>query len=75
MMNSPSDDVRNLPPSVPRVVGRCITGTDSLTQLSQGITYDTREEFVAIDEKTGEAISLSVEEKERIFTDAMQARE
>lgn len=32
-----------------------------------------REEFCAIDEKTGKAIVLSVEEKERIFIDALQA--
>jgi len=32
-----------------------------------------REEFCALDEKTGKAIVLSVEEKERIFVDAMQA--
>lgn len=32
-----------------------------------------REEFCAIDEKTGKPIVLSVEEKERIFVDALQA--
>ena len=32
-----------------------------------------REEFCAIDEVTGKAIVLNVEEKERIFIDAMQA--
>jgi len=32
-----------------------------------------REEFCALDEKTGKAIVLSVEEKERIFIEAMQA--
>ena len=32
-----------------------------------------REEFCAVDEKTGKPIILSVAEKERIFVDALQA--
>ena len=56
-------------------VGRCISGADGLAQLSQGITNDAREEFLAIDEKTTEDFSLSMEEREQIFTDSIQARE
>mmetsp|Transcript_62256 Transcript_62256/g.124794 ORF Transcript_62256/g.124794 Transcript_62256/m.124794 type:complete len:303 (+) Transcript_62256:54-962(+) len=39
-----------------------------------GVKYSSqREEFCAIDDKTGEPIVLTVEEKERIFVDALQA--
>lgn len=39
----------------------------------QDAEYLCREEFCAIDENTGKPIVLTVDEKERIFTDALQA--